>query len=248
MYQEKRLKKIMLLLAEQGDLSTQQIIEQFGVSRDTARRDIIQLVDSGKAIRTHGGIMLPEEKIQVLNYFERLGQLSEAKKRMAALAEQQIKPESICFIDVSTTLLQLSQNLQTACQVYTHALDNAFALGQQPTVVLNVLGGKFDIQNRFFYGEQALAQLDQVKFDLAFIGAASLEDDGFYFKEEENARLKRKVIERTRKVVLVAEQQKFQKQSAFKGGNYEDIDLFITDQELKPSQLSLFEKSTKIIY
>ena len=29
---------------------------------------------------------------------------------------------------------------------------------------------------------------------------------------------------------------------------YEDIDVFITDQELKPNQLSLFEKSTNILY
>ena len=93
-----------------------------------------------------------------------------------------------------------------------------------------------------------MEQIGQVKFDLSLIGAASLEEDGFYFKEKQNARIKRKVIQRTRKVVLISEQQKFQKQSTFRGGEYEDIDVFITDQELKPNQLALFEKSTNILY
>ena len=104
LYQEKRLKKIMLMLEDKGEVSTQEIVEQFGISRDTARRDIIQLVENGKVIRTHGGIIMPEEKLQVLNYFERLNQLSQEKQRMAQLAVKQIHPNSVCFIDVSTTL------------------------------------------------------------------------------------------------------------------------------------------------
>ena len=248
LYQEKRFKKIMLMLEDKGEVSTQEIVEQFGISRDTARRDIIQLVENGKVIRTHGGIIMPEEKLQVLNYFERLNQLSQEKQRMAQLAVKQIQPNSVCFIDVSTTLLQVAQNIKVSCQIYTHALDNAFVLANQPLINLTVLGGKFDDKNRFFYGEEALEQIGQVKFDLSLIGAASLEEDGFYFKEKQNARIKRKVIQRTRKVVLISEQQKFQKQSTFRGGEYEDIDVFITDQELKPNQLALFEKSTNILY
>ena len=248
MHQEKRLKKIMQMLAEQGDLSTQQLIDSFNISRDTARRDILQLVENGKVVRRHGGIMLLEEKQQVLNYFERLSQLSAEKIHMAEQAEKQIVENSLCFIDVSTILFQLAQKIKTPCQVYTHSLDNAFALGQQTKIKLNVLGGTFDFDNRFFYGEDVLKQLDQVKFDLALIGAASLERDGFYFKEDYNARIKSKIIERSRKVVLVAEQQKFDKKAHYKGGNYEDLDVLITDQQLKPSQVSLFEKSTKIIY
>lgn len=45
MYQEERLYQIMNLLREKKSLSKQEIMERFNISRDTARRDIICLVN-----------------------------------------------------------------------------------------------------------------------------------------------------------------------------------------------------------
>ena len=60
MYQEERIYKILKLLREKKSLSNQEIMEKFNISRDTARRDILKLVDEGVAVRTHGGITKPE--------------------------------------------------------------------------------------------------------------------------------------------------------------------------------------------
>lgn len=56
MYQQERLSKIMKLLEEKEVLSSQEIMEAFRISRDTARRDIVKLSEKGAVIRTHGGI------------------------------------------------------------------------------------------------------------------------------------------------------------------------------------------------
>ena len=60
MFQEERLYKIVELLEKEKSMTTQDIVEIMGVSRDTARRDIIKLAESGKVVRTHGGITLPQ--------------------------------------------------------------------------------------------------------------------------------------------------------------------------------------------
>jgi DeoR/GlpR family transcriptional regulator of sugar metabolism len=45
MYQEERLYQIMNLLRKKKSLSKQEIMSTFNISRDTARRDIICLVE-----------------------------------------------------------------------------------------------------------------------------------------------------------------------------------------------------------
>lgn len=64
MYQEERLYQIMNLLREKKSLSKQEIMSTFNISRDTARRDIICLVNQQVALRTHGGITLPTVQLR----------------------------------------------------------------------------------------------------------------------------------------------------------------------------------------
>lgn len=58
MYQEERIYKILEILKDKKTMTNQEIMDQFHVSRDTARRDIVRLVNENLAIRTHGGITL----------------------------------------------------------------------------------------------------------------------------------------------------------------------------------------------
>ena len=90
--------------------------------------------------------------------------------------------------------------------------------------------------------------MDAIKFDICFIGAASLEKEGVFFKEANNALIKQKVVKQSRQVVLVAENQKFSKEAQYKGANYRDIDCFITDEVLAPKQQAYFEDQTEIIF
>lgn len=45
--QEKRIELIKQLLAQRQELSTKDIMQEFGVSQDTARRDIVLLTKRG---------------------------------------------------------------------------------------------------------------------------------------------------------------------------------------------------------
>ena len=56
MIQEKRIELIKQLLEERQELTTKDIMDEFDVSQDTARRDIVLLTERGEVRRTHGGI------------------------------------------------------------------------------------------------------------------------------------------------------------------------------------------------
>jgi DeoR/GlpR family transcriptional regulator of sugar metabolism len=248
MYQEERIQQIQKLLKQKKRLSKKEIMEAFQISSDTARRDILEFLKTGMAVRTHGGIMLSEDSSRVLTFGERIGIHKPEKERMADRILEEISENSTVFLDVSTTLLLAAQKLNKKCTVYTHSLDNAFAVGMNPKIKVHLLGGELNHEDRFFFSVRSLEEIDSIKFDICFIGAASLEEEGIFFKEANNALIKQKVVKQSRQVVLVAENQKFNKEAQFKGANYKDIDCFITDRVLTAKQQAYFGDQTEIIF
>ena len=57
MLRETRLHRILALIAANGHISTERLIKELGISRETARRDIIELESQGAAKRVHGGLV-----------------------------------------------------------------------------------------------------------------------------------------------------------------------------------------------
>ena len=55
MFIEERHKKILELLNEKQSITNQEIQERFGISYDTAKRDLRLLEEQGLLKRTHGG-------------------------------------------------------------------------------------------------------------------------------------------------------------------------------------------------
>ncbi|MBE0344459.1 DeoR/GlpR transcriptional regulator, partial [Paenibacillus sp. 28ISP30-2] len=82
--------KILERLQEEKMISNQEICDMLGISRDTARRDFIKLVDEGAAIRTHGGIALPQFKDKIKAYKERVHASSEDKYKIGKIAASYI--------------------------------------------------------------------------------------------------------------------------------------------------------------
>lgn len=201
------------------------------ISRDTARRDIIKLVEEGTAIRTHGGIALPHFKEEIKAYKERLTTASKQKHLIGKEASTYIMDGELCFLDVSTTIKFLCEHLKVNSTLYTHSLDNAAILSTKENVELHLLGGTFNQKNRFFYGPEMTSQLNDICFDKAFFGSAGISSDGIYFADQEDAYIKKIVSKRTKQVFLLADYEKFNHTSYYKAISFSDVDTLITDKE-----------------
>ena len=230
MYQEERLYEILNMLRGKTVLSNKEIMETFNISQDTARRDIVKLVDEGAAIRTHGGIAIPSIQNEVKDYKNRININLEEKIQLAKYATKYITPNQLCFFDVSTTVQALCQWITENISVYTHSLDNMEILSEKKCDV-NLLGGKLERKNRFLYGSQTISQIESIHFDIAFLGAAAISTDGIYVVDHEDAFIKKKVAERTSFVCVIADGEKFFKSSRFKAISFDGINLLITNKE-----------------
>lgn len=233
MYQEQRLEEILKLLKNNELLTTEKMIEYFNVSRDTVRRDFAKLSQEGKVKRIHGGIMQLPPNDKIFSFNDRLDKFTDGKKRIAQLANNFIQEQGTYFFDVSTTVLQLSQMIQTKSTIYTHSLDNSIMLSGKPTIELHTLGGKFFSKNRFFYAVNESELLENINFDTVFIGAAGLKNGQISFADQEDAYIKKLALKHAKTKILLAENSKFDQESIYTIGTLDDFDFLITDK--KPS-------------
>jgi DeoR/GlpR family transcriptional regulator of sugar metabolism len=230
MHQEERLLKVLEYLNEHNHMSIHDICQMFNVSRDTARRDIVKLINEGTAVRTHGGISLPILKNAIKEYRERMEAYSDEKKIIAQKAMEFIEEGKHYFFDVSTTVSFLAQEINKPIWVLTHSLDNIEILSEKNHVEVQAIGGCLNKRNRFFYKMGSINYLDGIRFDVAILGAASITEDGIYYADEEDALIKQSAIRKSNVVIILAEYEKFKLLSYYKGVNWEQIDVIITNK------------------
>ncbi|WP_159881510.1 DeoR/GlpR family DNA-binding transcription regulator [Paenibacillus puerhi] len=235
MYQEDRLLKLLEWLNERHSLSVNELMDRFNISRDTARRDILKLVQEGAAIRTHGGISLPLLNDKLLAYRERVESFSADKRSIGISALRFIEDHKHYFFDVSTTVNCLAELVTQPIKVFTHSLDNAAIFSEKPTSTLYVFGGRLHHSNRFFVDLDIVNQLESMHYDTAFLGAAAITEQGIFYDDLEDARVKKRVAKQSAKNIVLADTQKFMKESYFKGVDWAEIDMVITNH--KPPDL-----------
>ncbi|MGQ5708976.1 DeoR/GlpR family DNA-binding transcription regulator [Lactobacillus sp. PSON] len=249
MSQEKRLIEIKKLLKKEKQLSTRNLAKHFGVSFDTARRDVIHLTSTGQALRVHGGLMVIDDS-DVPDFLARTQIQSPIKIKMAKAAARFVHPGQLDFIGPSTTLRQLctlitGKNLE----IVTNSVDNALALMTAPLPTVSILGGTIQKKDRLIYSMNSLSELNKVRFDTAFIGTSKVRKDGVYTSTQVDAQMISIATSRAKQVVLIAEQYKFTNtnSSPFMSLPLDKVDVLITDIPLSKEFADNFSPHTQII-
>ncbi len=150
MYQEERLISIIDYLKERKRISVEQICSLFGVSRDTARRDLVKLQEQGAIIRTRGGAILPTVHDEVKDYSGRLGMVSEEKSMIGKAAASLIREGDRMILDASTTVQSCAEHLPDVnCTIITNSINLAEVLSSRKGADIHLLGGSFKKSTAF---------------------------------------------------------------------------------------------------
>lgn len=177
----------------------------------------------------------------IYSYKERLNLNINEKKRIVEKAMHFIHNGGTYFFDVSTNVQLLAKSLNKKATIFTHSLDNFNILSEKQDVSVNLIAGEFNNKNRFFYRTDYKKYFDGIEFDSAFLGAGAIRSDGVYYENEEDAFIKSEVAKRSKKVILLAEHQKYEKTTLYKGLTLDQIKIIIVD----PISVSLFGEITK---
>lgn len=248
--QQERLSKIKELLAANKHLKTSDIAQHFNVSFDTARRDVLRLTTTGQAVRVHGGIMSINTN-QVPSYLTRQHILSPVKLKMAQTGKRLLNPGKLYFFAPSTTIAQLCNQIHGLnAAIVTNSLDNAMNLIGNELPVVNILGGTVQPTNRFISSPYSLEEISRYHFEAAFVGAAKVDENGFYVANQADAAITKRAIELSNRVVLFAEKYKFTttNSSPFKVESLNQVDTLISDVPLIPRWKSWFKPNIRVIH
>src|SRR5688572_26252964 len=140
-----RHRLILGLLQEYGDCSVEFLANRFGVSDMTIRRDLQNLAESGKVIRTHGGAAPAARVSFEFQFLNRARANQAAKQAIARLAAEQVRDGQSVMLDSGTTTLALAQELRarrtTGLTIITTSLPIASELQFSPSIEIVLLGG-----------------------------------------------------------------------------------------------------------
>ncbi|URN93589.1 MAG: DeoR/GlpR family DNA-binding transcription regulator [Candidatus Pristimantibacillus lignocellulolyticus] len=232
MYQEDRLLKILDYINKHHSMSVMDICSLLHVSRDTARRDIVKLVQEGGVIRTHGGVALPQLQKEILTYRERLIDETDSKRKIGKLAAKLVRDRETVILDVSTTVLFVAEQISAKnIMAITHSIDIVGILSGREDLQVYVLGGYLNTKSRLLFGPSVIDKLKELRADKAFIGATAIRADGLYFPYEDDVSVKKEMARRSDQVIVVADFTKFTSKSAYRL-DFDFVDILITDQEV----------------
>lgn len=181
MLQETHLHRIRALLTMLNQVSTERIIRELGISRETARRDIIELEAQGVARRVHGGLIAIDAEPAPPPLTVRTEVRAREKRAIARAAARQLRPGQTLFLDAGTTTM-LAEELRTmtGLTIITNSLNAALTLGAAEeyetlnnTIIL--LGGAMLAGAKEMRGELTVGEIYRYRADVAMMSPVGID-------------------------------------------------------------------------
>jgi DeoR/GlpR family transcriptional regulator of sugar metabolism len=220
-----RLKKDKNVLV--GNLSA-----EFSVSEETIRRDLERLEREGHATRTYGGAILCEDVRTEQPFTVRKQTNVEAKQAIAAKVAQLINDGDFIMLDESTTASFVARAIKDKknLTVITNSIEIIIELaGLEGWNILST-GGALKSNVLALTGYQAESRIREYHVDKAIISCTGLDlERGYTDAGEDNALIKRAMMQSSSETILAADAQKFGKKAFASIGLIGELSALVTD-------------------
>lgn len=237
-----RRRTIIELVSENGGCAVNELASELDVSKATVRRDLGALADEGLLERSHGGAVPITSVGREQTHQQKGIQNLTEKATIAERAVEEMIEEQVVFFDSGTTTMEVAKRISTddVALAVTNSPLIALELGAEDREV-KLTGGTLRGGTRALVGPTAETFMERMYFDLLILGTNGINPDGLMTPNEEEARMKGLMIERSKRVVLVADHTKLGERSVVRFADLEDIDTFVVDQKLGETEQKSLE-------
>jgi DeoR family fructose operon transcriptional repressor len=250
MYAPERQQEILRLARERGRVEVPALAEEFEVTPETVRRDLNVLHRAGLIRRVHGGA-IPAGRLDFEpDLAEREGTASGQKDRIARAALSELPPvpqdNASVVIDAGTTTSRLAAALPVDSRfiVVTHALPVAARLSEFPDLTVHLVGGRLRHRTLAAVDAWALRAYGEINADVVFVAANGFSvRGGLTTPDLAEAAVKRAMMAAARRIVLLADSDKYGQEHFARFGELSDVDLLITDTGLDPDDARVIERA-----
>jgi DeoR family fructose operon transcriptional repressor len=237
MYTEERQQAVADRVARDGRVEASRLVEDFAVTSETIRRDLVALERRGVLRRTHGGAI----SVHRLGFEPsppiRAAVMVEEKARIARAALKELPEEGAVLIDAGTTTAKLAELLpeDRNLRVVAGSLPVINALINKPNLTVMVLGGRLRMASLSTVDAWTMDALAEIRVDVAFIGTNGITSDyGMTTSDQAEASVKRAMVACAHRVVLLADHTKVGTQYFHRFGDLSSVDVLISDSGLDP--------------
>lgn len=233
---QRREEELMRLLTASRKLELSEAMQFLQASESTVRRLFIRLEESGRAIRTHGGLQLAPTGAADYSYEQWETKNMEEKARIARMGAEMVEDGDILFLDSGTTLAQFSSALARRLErkelkqitVFTNSLVNLELLAKRVNV--HLIGGQYRINRRDFCGYLAEEAVSGLHFSKCFLGCDGYSPSvGFTATDFSTARLSELALQGSDQRIILADAEKFRSASVVGYSKGQPVTHVVTD-------------------
>ncbi len=238
-----RQQQILLLLAVEGQVLATELSQKFGISEDTARRDLRELAKAGKVTRVHGGAVLKASDSGV-EYQERQVLSSEVKSELASIAISLLQPGQVIILDAGTSNQEIAKQLPADMEltVVTNCPHIAIAASAHPKTTVIMSGGQLNKSMQALTGVGAVETFHRINADLCFVGVCGLSlKAGVSTNNEAEAYVKRAMLASSAERIAVASADKLGAIEPYKVSDLEALTYLITEKGVTEEQAEAFK-------
>ncbi|MDC3424401.1 DeoR/GlpR family DNA-binding transcription regulator [Aquibacillus sp. 3ASR75-11] len=246
-----RQQKIVDLVNKQQSIRVTELSHIFSVTEETIRRDLERLESKGKLARSHGGAIsvkdinnspeLPLAEREIIHVKE--------KKEIAVEAVKHVNIGEKIILDASSTAWYMARHLpDIPLTILTNSIKVAIELSTKKQITVISTGGLLLAKSLSYVGPLAENSLSTYHVNKAFISCKGLHfNRGISESDEQQARIKRKMIGIADFVYVMVDHSKFGVQDFSYIENIDKIDQIITDSNVdETTYLKIKETSLKI--
>ncbi|WP_311243840.1 DeoR/GlpR family DNA-binding transcription regulator [Microbacterium sp. WCS2018Hpa-23] len=241
-----RLNAILDLLAADGEVNVDELVERFGASAATTRRDLDSLAEQRLLTRTHGGAVAHSVAYELpIRY--KSHQRTQQKESIAQAAAALVAPGMVVGLSGGTTTTAIAAALAArddlaagpGITVVTNAVNIAAQLATRPDIKVVVTGGVIHSRSYELVGPFVEQLLRGVRLDIAFIGVNGMDADaGATTQDEREAAVNRMMAERARRAVVVTDSSKLGTVAFAAVGGAELFPVLLTDDGADAASLA----------
>ena len=241
MFAQERQQRILQNLREQGKVTVEQLVGEFGVSAPTIRADLAALEARRLLRRAHGGAIVGQTSHHEPPYAERAQAQASEKRRIGRAAAALIAPGETVLLDAGTTCYEVALALADGATantgditVVTNNLPAATVLSEIPGISTIVIGGQIQPRRRATLGPLAADFLAPIRADRLFLGVSGVDAQaGLSAADFEAAHVKQAMLRASAFVAVLADSTKIGQRAFARIAPVSVAHLLLTDTDLQ---------------
>lgn len=239
---EERRKTILELLNAKGKVKVNELARLFSTSEVTIRNDLTDLENEGLLDRVHGGAVGTYKAYANMSFQERLKTREEQKRAIARYTASLIAEGDTVMMNSGSTIYFVAQEIsgKKAVNIVTNSIVNLQQIDFKRNQRVILLGGNYDEQSQFTYGDDALQQLEKYRTDKCILSVDGLSvEDGITTYNYLEAEVNRKMMEHSKSTIVVCDYTKIGRSSFTFISKVENIDLVVTNAQADEDEIRL---------